>query len=149
MTYASSAASCQRCDIELDGHTLKGERAQRKVPVCGPAAFVVLKALAFGDRSEPKDAYDLVYVVRHTLGRGEAIAERLQIHSKDHGQVVARALTLLARDFSSPSHIGPLRAAAFAVATQTELRDAAADAHGFVDDLLRAAQRLRPDAPDA
>jgi hypothetical protein len=51
----------ERVDIELDGHTLKGERAQRKVPVCGPAAFVVLKALAFGDRSEPKDAYDLVY----------------------------------------------------------------------------------------
>ena len=32
--------------------------------MCGPGAFVVLKALAFRDRGEPKDAYDLVYVLR-------------------------------------------------------------------------------------
>src|SRR3954451_18709002 len=54
----------ERVDIALDGHTLHGERVRRTIPVCGPAAFVVLKTLAFGDRAEPKDAYDLVYVIR-------------------------------------------------------------------------------------
>lgn len=48
----------------------------------------------------------------------------------------------MARDFSSPGDIGPRRAAAFAVAAAAELDDAAADAHGFVDDLLRATARL-------
>lgn len=46
----------ERVEVDLDGHTLKGERARRTIPVCGPALFVVLKALAFGDRGEPKDA---------------------------------------------------------------------------------------------
>jgi hypothetical protein len=133
----------ERVNIELDGHTLTGERAHRTVPVCGPAAFVVLKALAFGDRGEPKDAYDLIYVIRHTPGHGTVIAERLSLHAQLHTEIVARALGLLNRDFNSPEDIGPRRAAAFASTADAELDDDAADAHGFVDDLLRAAVRLR------
>lgn len=94
----------ERVDIELNGHTLHGERVRRTIPVCGPAAFVVLKALAFGDRAEPKDAYDLVYVIHHTLGRGQAIAERLSGHAGEHRPIVVRALALLAAT-SMPSRI--------------------------------------------
>jgi hypothetical protein len=132
----------ERVNIELNGHTLTGERARRSVPVCGPAAFVVLKALAFGDRAEPKDAYDLIYVIRHTPGRGTVIAERLRLHAQLHAEIVARALGLLNRDFNTPDNIGPRRAAAFAITADAELDDAAADAHGFVDDLLRGTARL-------
>jgi hypothetical protein len=132
----------ERVNIELDGHTLTGERARRTVPVCGPAAFVVLKALAFGDRAEPKDAYDLIYVIRHARGGGTAIAERLHLHAQLHTEIVARALGLLNRDFNTPDDIGPRRAAAFTITADTELDDAAADSHGFVDDLLRAIARL-------
>ena len=132
----------ERVDVELEGHTLMAERATRTIPVCGPAAFVVLKALAFADRAEPKDAYDLVYVIRHTPGRGQAIAERLANHAEHHAAIVGRALALLARDFDGPDGIGPGRAARFTIAEpaeQEELNNAAADAHGYVDDLLRAA----------
>jgi len=136
----------ERVEVDLDGHTLKGERARRTIPVCGPAAFVVLKALAFGDRGEPKDAYDLVYVIRHTPGRGRAIAERLATHAERHASIVQRALRLLARDFDGPDGLGPTRAAGFAIAEPAapgELDDAAADAQGYVDDVLRAARGLR------
>lgn len=132
----------ERINIKLDGHTLEGEQARRTVPVCGPAAFVVLKALAFGDRAEPKDAYDLIYVIRHTTGRGTAIAERLRLHAQLHAEIIARALGLLNRDFNTPDDIGPRRAAAFAITADAELDDDAADAHGFVDDMLRATARL-------
>lgn len=131
--------------VELDGRTLKGERARRPVRVCGPAAFVVLKGLAFADRGEPKDAYDLVYVICHTSGRGEAIADRLTRHSKGHRAVVTRALDLLARDFDGPDGIGPRRAAEFTAidpANREEVDDAAADAHGYVDDLLVRCREL-------
>jgi hypothetical protein len=136
----------ERVDIELDGYTLQGERVRRMIPICGPAAFVVLKALAFGDRGEPKDAYDLVYVIRHTPGRGHAVAERLARHADAHGQIVARALGLLARDFDAPDGLGPARAARFTLAESAdpnELNDASADAHGYVDDLLAASRQLR------
>jgi predicted nucleotidyltransferase len=136
----------ERVEVDLDGHTLKGERVRRTIPVCGPAAFVVLKALAFGDRGEPKDAYDLVYVIRHTPGRGRAIAERLATHAERHAPIVQRALRLLARDFDGPDGLGPTRAAGFAIAEPAEpgeLDDAAADAQGYVDDVLRAARGRR------
>lgn len=135
----------ERVDVELGGHTLTGERATRTVPVCGPAAFVVLKALAFGDRGEPKDAYDLVYIIRHTPGGGAAIASRLARHTAGHAPAVARALSLLARDFDRPDGIGPVRTAQFTVVDPTirdALDDGAADAHGFVDDLLSAYDEL-------
>lgn len=135
----------ERVPVELTGHTLEGERATRTVPVCGPAAFIVLKALAFGDRAEPKDAFDLVYVIRHTPGRAASIAERLLRHASTDEPIVTRALSLLIRDFSSPDEIGPQRAAAFGLvdpANQDEFDERAADAHGFVDDLLRSSRRF-------
>lgn len=135
----------ERVLVELTGHTLKGEHATRTVPVCGPAAFIVLKALAFGDRAEPKDAFDLVYVIRHNAGRGPAIAERLVQHGGNDEVIVTRALELLLRDFGSPDEIGPRRAAEFALvdaARDGELDDRAADAHGFVDDLLSRSREL-------
>jgi hypothetical protein len=118
----------ERLEIELDGHTLTGEKVTRTIPICGPAAFIVLKALAFGDRAEPKDAYDLV----------EAIADRLVEHAGRYPEIVIRALTLLVRDFAAPDSLGPRRAAAFDVIHSGDLDQATADAHGYVDDLLAA-----------
>ena len=111
----------------------------------------MLKALAFGDRGEPKDAYDLVYVIRHTPRRGRAIAERLATHAERHASIVQRALRLLVRDFDGPDGLGPTRAAGFAIAEPAapgELDEAAADAQGYVDDILRAAGGLRLAAED-
>ena len=38
--------------VPLSGYTLSDERADRDIPVCGPGAFTVLKALAFRNRGE-------------------------------------------------------------------------------------------------
>lgn len=128
----------ERVEIEIEGQTLQGEAATRTIPVCGPAAFTVLKALAFGDRGEPKDAYDLVYVIRGTQGEGRAIAQRIIEHAVRDSTIVDEALVLLARDFDSPAHVGPLRAAEFEYIDENDRTNAAADAHGYVDDLLQA-----------
>jgi len=55
--------------LSLKGVTLPGEKANRDIWVCGPGAFVVLKALAFDQRGESKDADDLYFVIRN-YGRG-------------------------------------------------------------------------------
>lgn len=136
VTPGLELAFAERVQIELDGTTLTDERATRSIPVCGPGAYVVLKGLAFADRGEPKDAYDLVYLLRHTSGGPRAVAGRLKRHAGDHRAIVDRAIELLARDFATLDHTGPRRAAEFEH-LETEDRDnAAADAHGFVDDLL-------------
>ena len=130
-------ASDERLETEIAGHTLKGEKVQRRVPVCGPATFVVLKALAFGDRGEPKDAFDLVYVLRRWPGGVSNIAERLEQHAKRNKAVVEDALSCLARDFADPETLGPRRAAEFEGEAGEDLEAVAADAHGYVDDLLK------------
>jgi Nucleotidyl transferase AbiEii toxin, Type IV TA system len=128
----------ERQEITIEGHTLTGEKATRMIPVCGPATFVVLKALALGDRGEPKDAYDLVYVLRRWPAGIDDIAARLATQAANHRGVIKRAVQALASDFAGPDSIGPLRAARFDGQTGDDLDAAAADAHGYVDDLLRA-----------
>jgi hypothetical protein len=43
--------------VTLAGRTIFGEKASRDLWVCGPGAYVVLKALAFDSRGDNKDAY--------------------------------------------------------------------------------------------
>ncbi|HTA98153.1 MAG TPA: nucleotidyl transferase AbiEii/AbiGii toxin family protein [Solirubrobacteraceae bacterium] len=123
--------------IQMDGHTLNGEQVSRTVPVCGPGALVVLKALAFADRGEPKDAYDIIYVLRHWPHGISDIADRIARHATDHSEVIERALKSLASDFAEPDSLGPRRAAQFESIGDLDPA-ATADAHGYVDDLLRA-----------
>jgi hypothetical protein len=133
----------EREDVMLAGHTLKGERVSRAVPVCGPAAFIVLKALAFADRAEPKDAYDLLYVLRRWPDGVADIASRLAQRAATHHDLISRALSALSNDFASPDSIGPRRAAEFDGLRGDDLEAAVADAYGFVDDLRRGcAQEL-------
>jgi predicted nucleotidyltransferase len=127
-------------EIQLAGHTRQGEAVERTIPVCGPAAFVVLKSFAFQDRGEPKDAYDLVYVIRHAPGGAASIAEALQLHVENHAEIVKEALDSLASNFESIEYTGPTRAADF-IGDPSADRDAdRADAQGAVADLLNECQ---------
>lgn len=132
----------ERREVELAGLTLEGEFTTRKVPICGPAAFLVLKALALRGRGERKDAYDLVYVIEHAPEGLDVIARQLREHNELHGQDVRRALDVLGDDFASLDSVGPQRVAKFVVANDSEIDAAAADARGHVDDLLSACRRV-------
>lgn len=134
-------AQHEREEVLLDGYTLKGEQVKRAVPICGPATFTVLKALAFHDRGEPKDAFDLVYVLRRWPAGISDIADRLAVHTETEPAVVADALSKLTVDFDSPESHGPLRAAEFDGPPNSDLDASAADAHGYIDDLLTLCRR--------
>jgi len=66
-------------NVPLKGVTLTGEKAEREIWVCGPGAFIVLKALAFHQRGENKDAYDLYFVIRNYGSGIDAVCECLPI----------------------------------------------------------------------
>lgn len=140
VTPALGAAFLDQIVVAIDDTTPNDERATRSVNVCGPAAFVVMKAHALRLRGENKDAYDLVYVLKH-FGDGTtgAIAERFASVS---GLVEANeALGYLAEDFASPDHLGPSRAAEFLFRRKDA--EAQADAFGHVQEFLA---RVRPPA---
>jgi hypothetical protein len=138
VTQGLDLAFEEKIDVELDGITIKGEKLRRTIPVCGPAAFLILKALAFADRMEHKDAFDLVYLLRRFPASPDAIVEQLALHASRDEKVVKAALAALANDFEEIDSIGPQRAGEFGAESSEEMDALAADAHGYVDDLLRA-----------
>ena len=117
--------------IPLSDLTSSGEQTTRVIPVCGPGAFTVLKALAFGNRGENKDAYDLFYVWR---GVGiEDVARTLAALQPDAH--VENALNIIKQDFTEHNHIGPRRTAEFRTGrTDDEIQ---ADVVGQAQALLR------------
>lgn len=118
--------------VRLDGKTIMGEIAARDVWVAGPGAYVVLKALAFKNRGENKDAYDLFYVLRHFGSGIDDITERL-IPLLDDASA-AEAMTILEADFSDVDSVGPRRVADFLRGARDD--DLQADVRGLVLDLV-------------
>ncbi len=121
-----------RREVTLAGATFLGEKASRKIWVCGPGSFIVLKALAFDGRGGNKDASDLFDMIRN-YGRGvEDVYDSLKplLEEKE----AREALAILQRDFVSIDAVGPRRVAAFRGNVDDEaLR---ADVVGFIGELL-------------
>jgi hypothetical protein len=122
--------------VRIEGRTIFGEKAIREVWVCGPGAFVVLKALAFLGRGENKDAYDLYYLVRNFGAGVEDVAACLRpLLGDDEAQ---RALQGLRDDFLDHESVGPRRVAEFLQGGPDD--EIQADVVGFVRALLEACQ---------
>lgn len=100
-----------RISVNMNGETIKGESANRDVWVCGPGAFVVLKALAFHIRGENKDAYDLFYMIRNYGAGVSEVAACLQPLLED--ALASKALEFLRAEFLDPKATGPRRVAEF------------------------------------
>ena len=120
--------------VRLEGRTILGEKASREVWVCGPGAFIVLKAIAFELRGENKDAYDLFYVVRNLEGGPVRVASRLRLlMALPEAQ---RAVGILGRDFGDLDALGPRRVARFLYGgSDDELQ---AEVVAFVGELVEA-----------
>lgn len=87
-------------------------------------SFTCLKAFAFDQRFERKDAHDLIYCIEHAPGGLEAVCASLRgARVGRHGAVVADALRILERHFVSDAetegHLkdGPVAVARFELDT--------------------------------
>ncbi len=118
-------------EVELAGALPSGGMAERTIQVCGPGAFIVLKALAFDKRGKPKDAYDLYYVLRNHPDGFERIGQRIRGFG-DRSEV-HEAVSVLQRDFVHVDAVGPARVAEFLGGPEDALQ---ADVAGFIRNLL-------------
>ena len=118
--------------VLLKGVTLMGEKAEREIWVCGPGAFIVLKALAFDQRGENKDAYDLYFVIRNYGSGIDEVCECLSPLLKE--AETKKALEILSRDFFDPDNLGPSRVAQFQFNEPNP--DLQADVAGYIRELL-------------
>ncbi|WP_434385205.1 hypothetical protein [Melittangium boletus] len=123
--------------VELNGFTIRQERARKSVWVCGAGAFIVLKALAFKNRGTPKDAYDLFYVLKY-FGQGvEDVVQRIQPLLQDPH--CTQALSILRQDFMEHDATGPMRVAHFLEGAPDDAIQA--DVVGFVRMFLEQVTR--------
>jgi len=125
----------------ITGETIFGEKATREIKVCGPGAFVVLKALAFDSRGENKDAYDLYYVVRNYGNGPEDVANRLLSLGEDPKR--AEALDIVRRDFLDVRSVGVMRATAFIRGEGILDDDLQADIAGFLGSFIEHCESER------
>ena len=125
-----------RQKISIQGETILRDKASREIWVCGPGAFVVLKALAFGTRGENKDAYDLYYMIRNYGNGIEDVYKCLAPLLGD--QDAQKALEILKHDFSDLDMIGPKAVAKFLYRDINY--DLQAEVVGFVSELLGKCQ---------
>jgi predicted nucleotidyltransferase len=90
-----------------------GGRSRVTVRVANILSYTVLKILAFQDRHENKDSYDLVYCLLN-FGEGPDDAGRAAVQSEiRQDSQVEDALRLLAERFQTVDHDGPRAYAAF------------------------------------
>lgn len=109
----------------------------RDIPVCGPGAFTVLKALAFGNRTNNKDAFDLHYLWS-ALGV-EDVAERLSLLPLNAS--VESALKVIRQDFCDLDGPGPVGVANFLYGNKDD--EVQADVAGEAHRICQIAERLR------
>lgn len=127
-----------------------GGLAKADVRVTGLLPFVVLKIFAFQDRHEPKDSYDLVWVLLNHDGGPEAAGRQMAISPSASDGLVESAMTLLRERFASAAHDGPVAYASFQARADTEeAARAQQEATEVVRLALRAFDRSRAETRDS
>jgi hypothetical protein len=134
---------------------LLGERGVASVTVkhADVVSFTCLKAFAFEDRHEPKDAHDLVYTISRRAGGVDSVAAafRAQTEGK-HGAAVRSALDILRRRFVDEpgtegfTKDGPVAVARFELGNDADQRDRRVlrqrEASDIIDRLLKGVGRV-------
>lgn len=127
-------ALLDREPVALSGECILGEHRSVNLWVCGPGAYVIIKALTFRSRQLNKDAYDLFYVLRNYGAGVHDVFTRLAPLMKT-SKDAQRALDVLASDFADPDGDGPVAVALFLFGRPDEQLQA--DVAGFTNRLLR------------
>lgn len=106
-------------------------------------SFTCLKLFAFDDRTEPKDAHDLIYCIEYAQEGLDAVAShfRKELGGK-HSATVATALDLLRKHFATEANVegylktGPTAVAKFEFGNAPDQREGRILRQRDVSDLI-------------
>ncbi len=130
--------------MEVQGVDLFGANQILTIRVCEVGPFLALKLRAFGSRQQPKDAFDLLYTLRHYDGGTEAAIHAFAGEAKLNNPAMPDALRCLRMHFSTENASAPVRAAHFICGQKTadEPADIAFHRTRIQQDVVDAAQML-------
>lgn len=127
--------------IQAEMRLPNGARTMVALRVAGVASFIVMKGFALAGRRKDKDAYDVVYTLRHYPGGVEAVVADFR-QFEGHG-LVKEAMGNLEDRFMSAEHDGPAACADFLQLPPGEDRDLTLrEATELVQELVRRVRSL-------
>ena len=100
-------------EIEIEGRDLYHAKVKERVKVCEIGPFICLKLLAYGNRHQSKDVFDLVRVIRDYNGGDAQTVARLFHAEKGRNLAYDVAIEVLAGHFDTFESKGPAQYADF------------------------------------
>jgi predicted nucleotidyltransferase len=105
--------------MTIEGKDLFGARQRVQARVCEVGPFLVLKLRALLHRQQGKDAFDILYTLKHYDGGMSAAAEAFAVEAKSNNPAFPDAVRALQTLFSAEEGPGPVKAAHFALGAPT------------------------------
>jgi hypothetical protein len=99
--------------MTIEGRDLHGARQNVTARVCDVGPFLVLKLRAFLHRQQPKDAFDILYSLRHYEGGTDAAAKAFAAEGRAGNPAFPDAKKALDALFTNEERPGPVKAAHF------------------------------------
>jgi hypothetical protein len=130
--------------IEVAGVDLHGAEQKLTARVCEVGPFLALKLRAFCDRHQPKDAFDILYALRHYDGGTAAAIAAFAEEVRLGNPACADALRTLREHFATETSPGPVKASHFVLgqAAPGESADARFTRTTLRQDMVDAAAQL-------
>lgn len=122
-------------DVDVTGELPDGGRKQVTARVAAIPAFVCMKAIAMNERKKPKDAYDILFCLRHYGSGPEDLAKGLM--NIGSNPLVYEAVESLRSNFASNDAAGPVWAGQVAAEHGEDEEMARRDAYERTQALLR------------
>lgn len=99
--------------IEVSGVDLHGANQKLTARICEVGPFLALKLRAFCDRQQPKDAFDILYTLRHYDGGSDAAIAAFAEEVRVGNPACPDALRTLNDHFANETAPGPVKASNF------------------------------------
>ena len=131
-------------NVSIAGVDLHGAQQNLIARVCEVGPFLALKLRAFHHRQQPKDAFDILYTVRHYDGGTDAAIEAFAIEARAGNPACADALNTLCQHFITEEQPGPTKASHFVLGPvlPSESPDAKYQRATIRQDMVDVAARL-------
>lgn len=99
--------------LRLEGKDLFGGEQCTTARICEVGPYLALKLRAFRHRQQGKDAFDILYTLKHYDGGTDAALEAFAAEVKAGNPACPDAMETLKVDFAKETDPGPTRAAHF------------------------------------
>lgn len=101
------------CIVTVEGIDLHGASQRLAVRVCEAGPFLTLKLRAFGSRQQPKDAFDILYTLRHYDHGTQAAIKAFAEEAQTGNPAFPDAFRCLEQHFNAEDSPAPVKAAHF------------------------------------